>query len=46
MHTRGRAFSKLFSITCHDIYKLSKCPIKKVVVDNINEVQVRDKEEK
>jgi hypothetical protein len=50
MHTRERAFYRLFLVTCRDIYKLCKCFIKKTInkatANNIREVWVKEREEK
>jgi hypothetical protein len=45
MHTREKPFSRVLSVTCCDICRLPKCPIKKTidkaVSDNIREAWVR-----
>jgi hypothetical protein len=51
MHTRERTCSRLLLVTCHDIFKLSKCPtlkktINKTFLNNVKEAWVKEREEK
>jgi hypothetical protein len=54
MHAREKAFSKFILITCHNIYRLSKCPTppapKKKPIDKIAtnnwKIEVKERKEK